>query len=557
MVIVFTMAWRKGAKPLATKPAEVTISMCGRFVVQDDYFDLPVKILNGLGELHYRITTRDSAAQKFFNQGLRLIYAFNHVEALRAFQEASRRDPLSAMTYWGQALALGPNINDINPKDREAMAMAAITKAKELSKAASAKEAGLIDAMSKRYDGKVHDNRDTLNLAYMHAMESLATSYPNDPETLTLYADAIMNSMPWNYWNHDGTPRNGTMKARTALESTLKKFPKHPGAHHLYIHLLEASAKPRDAYASALFLETAMPKAGHLVHMPSHIYARVGEYDRSNASNEMAIRVDEEFLAGSEDQGFYRIGYYPHNIDFLIYGSMMSGRYAASFRDATKLSYHMKSMEGIMPAFYDFFSLVPLITHVRFGGWNEILALPPPDPRYYHTQSVHHMARGLAFLRKGLMSNAETELRQLDSISRLDTLKSIYAVYASAYQIANIAHHLLRGEVLLRKQKTEEGLNALRQAVAAEDTMRYNEPPDWRLPSRHYLGAALLDAGQYAEAEKVYETELKRNPGNGWSLQGLLQCQKKLGRKKEAADTQLRFDKVWKQSDAKITSSRF
>ena len=555
--VISVMSWRKGAKPTARPPAEVTIAMCGEFIIQDDYFSSPVKLLEGLGQLHYRISTRDSAAQKFFNQGLRLIYAFNHVEALRAFQEASRRDPESAMPFWGQALALGPNINDWNPKDREAMAHQAISKALELSKNSTAKEATFIKAMTSRYDGKVHDNRDTLNFAYLHAMEALAAQYPNDPEALTLYADAIMNSMPWNYWNHDGTPKDGTLRARIALESTLKKFPRHPGAHHLYIHLVEASNKPRDAYASAQFLETAMPKAGHLVHMPSHIYARVGEYDRSNNANVKAIRADEEFLAESEDQGFYRIGYYPHNIDFLVFGSMMNGRYEQAFRDGAKLSYHMKAMENMMPVYYDFFSVSPIITYIRFGAWNDILALPPPDPRYYHMQSVQHFARGMAFLRKGLLSNAEAELKKLDSINSLDTLKTIYAFYSSAFQISNVATHMLKGEVMIQQRQQEQGLKALRQAVAAEDTMRYNEPADWRLPSRHYLGGALLELGQYAEAEKVFEADLLRNPENGWSLQGLLQSQKKLGKKKEAAATQQRFDKAWKNSDVRILSSRF
>jgi hypothetical protein len=555
--VISIMSWKKGANPISGPPATVTIAMCGKFVLSDDYVTSPVRLLSGLGDLHYRISTRDSAAQQFFDQGLRLIYGFNHVEALRAFQEATRRDPASAMTYWGQSLALGPNINDWNPKDREAMAKAAITRAVELSKGATAKEADFIRAMATRYDGKVHDVRDTLNRAYLNAMESLAAKYPQDAEALTLYADAIMNSMPWDYWHHDGTPKDGTLKARTALETTLKKFPRHPGAHHLYIHLLEASRRPRDAYASAQFLESAMPKAGHLVHMPSHIYARVGEYENSNTANTKAIVVDEEFLAESEDQGFYRIGYYPHNIDFLVFGSMMNGSSEQAYRDATKLSYHMKAMEGPMPLYYDFFSSSPIVAYVRFGAWNKILALPPPDTRYYHTLAIQHFARGTAFLRKGLMSMAEIELHTLDSLNALDTLKSIYAFYSSASQITNMATQLLKGQVLLQSKNQDEGLTALRKAVAAEDTMRYDEPPDWRLPARHFLGAALLDIGKYAEAEQVYEEDLLRNPENGWALQGLLQSQKKQGKSKQAVDTQRRFDKAWQKSDVKITSSRF
>lgn len=531
--------------------------MCGNFSVSDAYMSSPVKLLSGLGDLHYRIKTKDSLAQKFFDQGLRLVYGFNHVEALRSFKEASRLDPASPMTYWGQALALGPNLNDINPQDREAMAQAAIDKALSFSSNASAKEIDFIRALSTRYDGKAHSVRDTLNSAYTQAMEALAKKYPNDPEALVLYADAIMNSMPWDYWNQDGSPKAGTIKAREALESALKKFPRHPGAHHLYIHLVEASNKPGDALNSAIFLESAMPKAGHIVHMPSHIYARIGEYERSNVSNINAIKADEEFLAVSEDQGFYRIGYYPHNIDFLVFGSLMNGQYKQAYKNGVKLAYHVKVMESIMPVYYDYFATSPIITYVRFGAWNEILALPSADERYYQLSATHHFARGIAFLRKQMIPEAEIELRKLDSLNRLDTLKTIYAFFNSTHQISNVATQLLKGELLIKQNKLSEGLTALQEAVVAEDGLRYNEPPDWRLPARHFLGAALLEAGQYAEAEKVFETDLTKNPENGWALQGLLQSQKKLGKTREATVTQRRFEKAWKNTDMKISSSRF
>ena len=558
LIPFFSWKYIKKSTVFYPKGNTVAITMCGTFVTSDQYLSSPVKLLKGLGDLHYSISTTDSLTQKYFDQGIRLIYGFNHVEALRSFREASHLDPNAPMTYWGQALALGPNINDWNPKDREAMAWAAISKALELSTGLQTKEADFIKALSTRYDGKVHEKRDTLNIAYAQAMEACAKKYPNDSEVLVLYADAVMNTIPWDYWNKDGSPKSGTLQAKIVLESALKKFPNHPGAHHLYVHLLEASSKPNDAYKSAVFLETAMPKAGHIVHMPSHIYVRVGEYERSNASNTLAIQVDEQFLAESEDQGFYRIGYYPHNIDFLVYGNLMNGHYDKAYRDGAKLAYQMRGMESVMPVQYDYFISLPIITYVRFGAWNEILALPLPDTRYFQTMVTHHFARGVAFLRKGMLIESQAEFKKLDAINKQDTLKTIYAsFYNSAYQISNVATYLLKGELLIKQNKQQEGIEALQQAVSAEDALQYNEPPDWRLPARHFLGAALLDAGQYIEAEKVFLRDLIKNPENGWALQGLLQSQKKLGKNRESAVTQQRFDKAWKKADVKILTSRF
>lgn len=534
------------------------VTMCGSFfrALQDTVY-LPVQTYNGLGDLHYPITTKNPLAQKFFDQGLRLIYGFNHVEALRSFQEAARLEPTCAMAYWGQALSLGPNINDWNPRDREAMALEAISKAKARVQNASPREIDFINALAARYDGKAYDVRDSLNAAYRLAMEALSKKYPNDPEALTFYADAIMTSIPWNYWSKDGSPKPLTNQARAALESVIQKYPRHPGAHHLYIHLVEASNAPADALKSAAFLETAMPAAGHIVHMPSHIYIRVGEYNKSNASNLEAVKVDEEFLSSTDDQGLYRIGYYPHNIDFLCYGNMMNGQSSQAIQNGNKLVYQMKPAETMMPVFHDYFVTTPIVSYVRFGKWNEILTLPSPDPRYFQAAAIHHFARGTAFLRKGKVTEARRELRKLDSINRLDTLKSIYAFYNSTHQITNVATSLLRGELFIFENKLEAGLNALKAAVAAEDTLRYNEPPDWRLPSRHFLGAALLTSGRYSEAERVFLEDLKKNPENGWALQGLLQATQKLGKTKEVAGITSRFQKAWRNSDLKISSSRF
>lgn len=551
------MAFRTSDSVTYPRAENFPITICGSAWTAID-LSAPVSLIEGLGDLHYKINTRDSAAQKFFDQGLRLVYGFNHVEALRAFKEASRLDPSCAMAWWGQALTLGPNINDWNPKDREAMALEAINKAKELSAGASQKEKDFILAMASRYDGNVHDDRDALNKAYRDAMDKLAKKYPNDPEALVLYADAIMTSMPWDYWNKDGSPKPLTSLARTALESAMRKYPRHPGAHHMYIHLVEASNKPGDAHKSAEFLETAMPAAGHIVHMPSHIYVRTGEYERSNNSNALAIKADEAFLSRSDDQGLYRGGYYPHNIDFLTFGALFSGQSALAINEANKLAYHVKGLQTMMPAYYDYYVNTTLIAYVRYGKWNDILALPlPDDGANYHASALHHYARGTALLRMKRTSEARDELLKLDAIHRLDTLKTIYAFFNSTEQIVKVAVNHLEGEILLQEGKLDAGLVALKAAIAAEDDLRYNEPPDWRLPVRQYLGAALLEAGRHDEAMKVYEEDLVRNPDNGWSLRGLANCQQKAGMAGDAAATLKRLAAAWNRADMTISSSRF
>ena len=367
-----------------------------------------------------------------------------------------------------------------------------------------------------------------------------------------------MTSISWDYWNKDNTPKELTTLARAALESTIKKYPRHPGAHHLYIHLVEASDKPGDAYKSAEFLETAMPGAGHIVHMPSHIFLRLGGYERSNNSNQEAIKADEESLARADDPGIYSGGYFSHNIDFLIYGAMMNGRSATALGESKKLADLLKKIETKMPLYNDAYSSMAVIAMVRYGKWNDILALPlPDDSRTYQTSTMLHFARGTAFLRGADMKKAKRELSKLDSISRLDTLKSIYGFFASAEQLAKIATNILQGEILIKERKIEDGLLALASAVTTEGGLRYDEPPDWRIPTRHYLGAALYEAGRYEEAIKVYEQDLARNPENGWSLRGLANCQQKTGKKAEAAVTIKRLERAWNNADIAITSSRF
>lgn len=536
------------AKPLA-------MTMCGSFSFEwsDTAMLSKPRILEGLGNLRYKVSTKSPKAQAFFEQGLRLVYGFNHWEAIQSFGEAVRLDPGFAMGHWGLALAFGPNLNDWNPVDRERIAFESIQKAQKNATNATPVERDFIDALAARYDGKAHDIRDSLNARYAEAMKTLAGKYPGDHEVQTLYADAIMNTMPWDYWEADGSPKPATRDARRVLEDVLMKFPDHAGAHHLYIHLMEASPTPEIATRSARFLEEAMPAAGHIVHMPAHIYFRTGEYERGVDLNIKASRVDEDYLARSANQGAYRQSYYPHNVDFVSYGSYMEGRSNLAIQTALKLAYK-SNFSGPMS---EYFLAEPMVAYTRFGKWNDILSLPDPGTKVMLAQVLWRFSRGLALLRSGYTSEARFELDKLDSLNQLDTLKSLYITFNPVSDASGISSKILRAEIQIKEGKIDEAIKNLSEAVKIEDNMRYTEPPDWKIPARHYLGAALMEANKLTEAEKVYADDLKINRENAWSLTGLHQTQLKQGRRTEGTATAKRLAKARKNADITIGSSRY
>jgi tetratricopeptide (TPR) repeat protein len=510
-----------------------------------------------LGNLQHIISTQSVQAQAYFNQGLRLIYGFNHYEAHRSFTEAARLDPACAMAYWGQALALAPNINSPIDQERSRKGYEAIQKALSLKAKASPKEKAYIEAMAKRFSNNATIPQSQLDSSYAMAMGKLAEKYPQDPDAGTLYADALMNRKPWDYWTREGAPRPGIEKAISTLEAVIKRFPDHPGAHHLYIHVVEASTNPDRAVPSADRLAALMPASGHLVHMPAHIYLRVGRYADATQSNIRAVAIDEEYISQYMAQGIYPMGYYPHNIHFIWASAAMEGNSRTTLEMARKTASRADREQLEEMPFLQNFYVLPLFAYVRFGKWNEILTEPYPGKKMPHASAMWHYGRGLAYTAKGQIVRAQQELAILDSLSKDTTFHTMYASQNPTSSLLPIAYKTLAGEIAAKKKQYAEAVSLLKEAVQLEDELKYDEPRSWPQPVRHSLGAVLLDAGLAAEAEKVYLEDLAIHRENGWSLYGLQQSLRKQGKASEAAALEQRFKKAWEGADVHLLSSRF
>lgn len=515
-------------------------------------------LLTGLGSLHYAITTSNERAQVFFDQGLRLIYGFNHAEAVRSFKEAQRLDPMCAMCYWGESYALGPNINDPLPPEREAQAYVVLQRALEHKAHASEVERALIEALAARYIATPQeDRRRPLDLAFMDAMAKVADRFPNDPEVRTLSTAAIMETRPWDYWQRGGTPNPGIAKGVANLEWVLKNYPNHPGAHHYYIHIVEATSTPDRGVPSADILESLMPGAGHLVHMPSHIYARVGRYADASASNERAMLADEDYIAQCQAQGIYPIGYYPHNIHFLWSASTMEGRSKVAIDAARKVAAKMpQDFLKEYVAGQDFMA-TPYFALVRFGKWDEMLTEGAPPKDLAFMNAMWHYGRGIAFAAEKQFERAEAERAALAVFKAHAQLQGVKAAGTPLVSVVELAEHLVLGEIAAKRGATNEAVSYFQKAVEMQDLQRYNEPPTWHYPVRQSLGAVLLEAGRARDAEAVYMEDLKQNRENGWSLYGLSKALRAQERNAEADAIQARFDRAWERADVKLTSSRF
>ena len=513
--------------------------------------------LQNLGTHTFAVTTRSKQAQLFINQGVNLAYGFNHAEAGRAFREAARLDPGCAMAYWGQALVLGPNINAPMTAEDEPKAYELAQKAVALKSKATPRERAYIDAVAQRYSGKA-DDRAARDRAYADAMGALVGRFPDDLDAATMYAEALMDLRPWNYWMRDGRPYPGTSEIVSTLERVLARNPNHPGANHYYIHAMEATKTPEMAEAAADRLLKLMPGAGHMVHMPSHLYYRVGRYADAQAANVAAIEADEDYISQCRAQGLYPMAYYPHNIHFLWFAATAEGRSQVSIESARKLASKVSDEALDQVPLLASFRVAPWYALTRFGKWDEMLAEPAPANRFRYLKGTWHYARGLAHLGKGQIEDAEVELAELRRIATDPALNNKLFSLNTAEAILSAAPEVLAGELAARRKDFGAAIAHLERAVRLEDGLVYTEPSEWHYPPRQALGAVLIAAGRFNEAETVYWEDLRRNPDNGWSLFGLAQALRAQdGRGDETAAAQARFEKAWARADVTLTASRF
>ncbi len=508
--------------------------------------DANLVLADDLGTLHYPITTSVPLAQQFFDQGLRLTYAFNHGEALRAYRRARTLDPDCAMCYWGEALVLGPNINA--PMDAAAVAPAfeAANKAKVVSDKASAKERALITALAARYGQDVQADRAALDQAYAAAMQQVTASYPDDNEIALLYAESLMDLQPWDYWEAAGTrPKGRTEEIVDLLERVLARAPDHPGAIHYYIHLTEASSDPERALPYAQRLGRLMPGAGHLVHMPFHTFFRVGLYKEAIEANRQAVLADETYIARSAPVGIYPQAYYPHNVHSLMVSAQMAGDGATVIESAAKLERIVSDAAAKKIAWVQPIKAAPYFAHAQFSDAKTILGLADPGTEFPYVRAMWHYARGVGLANAGDVTAAQAEVDAIAKLEQTNDFADLVAGGVPAKEVLQLARQVVRGRIAQASGDLVEAIKHFEAAVASEDTLIYSEPPYWYYPTRQSLGAVLLLAGQLDQAEEVLRASLARAPNNGWALFGLLRVYQQRGDEARAQVTKQLLDKAW------------
>ena len=506
-------------------------------------------LMAGYGNWHHPVSTRNAQAQAFFDQGLRQIYAFNHDEAMRSFERAGELDPKLAMAFWGVAEAVGPNYNDPASEDRFVEAHAAIEKAQALAGNASESDKAYIAALAKRFPADPKSDLHAATEQYRDAMREVMKRFPDDLDAATLFAEAGMNLHPWGLWRLDGTPEEGTEEIVAALESVIRREPNHLGAIHYYIHSVEASNSPERALAGANRLADLAPAAGHIVHMPAHIYIRTGDYEAALKTNQKAALADQAYIKGGAAPGIYSTMYYSHNLHFIAMAAAMNGNYAESRRGARLLAANVGPHVKDMPALGGFMT-VPMAVEVRFHRWNEILKMPQPDPAIETATVFWHFARGLALAGKGDLHGAEAEHRIVAEAEEKTSPEAVFQmpINNKTKDILKIAENVLGAKISLAKNDMDATVNQLRAAVALQDGLKYDEPQDWFYPVRESLGAVLLKIGGYAGAEEVFRADLERNPRNPRSLFGLAEALKAEDRAYDAGFVRRQFDASWKGS---------
>ncbi len=513
----------------------------------------PVVLLTGLGEMSHPVATTSAEAQKFFDQGFTLVYGFNHDEAARAFRRAAELDPQMAMAYWGLAIAVGPNYNETAiSTERMKAAHEAVQKGVQLAAKAPEHERAYLEALSKRFSADPKADQKKLWLDYRDAMRALMQRYPDDLDAATLYADALMIINAWKLWSPQGRPAEGTEEAIAILESVIARDPLHIGAHHLYIHVVEASPHPEWALQSADLLGKLTPAAGHLVHMPAHTYMRVGDYERAAQSNEWAANADRTYFEQRGAQAIYQIGYYSHNLHFLAAAYSMLGRYKDAMRASSQLEDNVNLFIKNVPSIESFLPTGVLIM-TRFGRWDEVLKTKEPSKETPITNALWHWGRGMALAATGKMPEAEAELKILVNAAQALPPDMTYGSQNNARAVLKIAEYFLNSRLARAKNDRKSAIEFLRKAVEAEDALAYDEPPGWYHPlSRESLGGVLMLDKQYAEAEQVFREDLRRNRRNGRSLFGLAESLKAQGKQHEADLVRREFERAWKNADIKL-----
>lgn len=507
--------------------------------------------LQNLGVHTFNVTTASADAQRFINQGVNLAYGFNHAEAARAFAEAARLDPSLAMAYWGHALVLGPNINAPMDAADEPKAHELIQKALSLKAGASARERDYIDALAARYTGRA-DDRAKADRAFAAAMKALVARHPEDLDARTIYAESLLDLRPWNYWTRDGKPYAETVEAVAALESVIAKNPNHPGALHYWIHLWEPTDTPERAESEADRLLPLMPGAGHVVHMPAHIFARVGRHNDVVTSNLAAEKADEEYITLCRAQGIYPLAYYPHNTHFVWMGATASGQHRIAKYAADKLAAFVSGKENMIASlpFLQLFAATPLWTMVSFERWDEVLAAPAPAANMPFVRAAWRYARTRALTAKGRVSAAQAELARLRALvdgTNFNTQSGFTA--NSGRAILRIGVEIAAGEIAAARRDYRRAIAHLDRAIRFEDALVYQEPGDWPHSGRVILGRVLLAAGRADEAEVVYWEDLRRNPETGWALFGLKRALEAQGKKDDAMLIEARLEKAWSRAD--------
>jgi tetratricopeptide (TPR) repeat protein len=541
-------------------------------LVRDEYWCVPeiqdkawytsgkkAPLFSGLEGINFPITTKSAEARQYFNQGLMLSYGFNHAEAARSFYEACKIDSTCAMAWWGFAYVLGPNYNAGMETDNFQRAYDAAQKAKKLSSSCTRKEKDLIEALTYRYSKDDKASRPVLDSIYASKMRSVFKKHSDDADVAALFAESLMDLHPWNLFKKDGTPQPWTPEIIGVLELALQKNPSHAGAHHFYVHAVEMSQHAGKAQKSADLLRNLVPGSGHLLHMPSHTDIRTGNYHQGVLANINAVMVDSLYTEACHAQGAYPLAYYPHNYHFLAACATLCGESKNALLGANQTMLHAnkKLMQDPAWATLQHYATIPLYVQVKLGLWKDIQNTPEPEMALKYPRVIWHYARGMAALSQDKTSKAKKELKAMQEILQDTTMKQLTIWYINnLYDISMIALNTLEGEIYAKERNYSMAIKALKEAIAFEDALNYNEPPDWFFSTRHNLGAVLIEAADFREAVKVYEEDLKTYPENGWALIGLMNAYEKLGEEIKHNETRDRFNRAWNHADIRISTSR-